>query len=60
MAKPTPFDLVIEGKKVGGAAQRRTRKGLLHQGSLSVCPPPIWAAGKGVKRSESPAFDEGE
>ena len=41
MAKPTLFDLVIEGKKVGGAAQRRTRKGLLHQASLSVCLPPF-------------------
>lgn len=46
MAKPTPFDLVIEGKKVGGAAQRRTKKGLLHQASLSLCPPPFELLGK--------------
>jgi lipoate-protein ligase A len=36
MANPTQFDLVIEGKKVGGAAQRRTKQGLLHQGSISL------------------------
>jgi lipoate-protein ligase A len=27
-------DLVSEGNKIAGAAQRRTRRGLLHQGSL--------------------------
>lgn len=36
MANPTQFDLIIEGKKVGGAAQRRTKQGLLHQGSISL------------------------
>lgn len=41
MAKPTQYDLIIEGKKVGGAAQRRTRNGLLHQGSISLLFPPI-------------------
>ena len=40
MAKPTQYDLMIQGKKVGGAAQRRTKKGFLHQGSLSLFPPP--------------------
>ncbi len=40
MAKPTPYDLMIENKKVGGAAQRRTRQGLLHQASLSLTFPP--------------------
>lgn len=38
MAKPTKFDLLIHGKKVGGAAQRRTKEGLLHQGSLYIHP----------------------
>ncbi len=32
------FDLLIENQKIGGAAQRRTREGLLIQGSLQ--PPP--------------------
>ena len=34
MAKPTIYDLIIDGRKVGGSAQRRTKEGLLHQGSL--------------------------
>ena len=40
MAKPTQYDLVIDGRKVGGAAQRRTKNGLLHQASISVKQPP--------------------
>lgn len=41
MATPTEYDLLINGKKVGGAAQRRTKNGLLHQGSISLSFPPI-------------------
>ena len=40
MAQPTQFDLMLGGKKVGGAAQRRTRHGFLHQGSISLFFPP--------------------
>ena len=40
MAKPTQYDLMIDGKKLGGAAQRRTKQGFLHQGSLALLPPP--------------------
>jgi len=36
MAKPTKYDVMIQGKKVGGAAQRKTRNGFLHQGSISI------------------------
>ncbi|MFN4174407.1 MAG: lipoyl protein ligase domain-containing protein [Parachlamydiaceae bacterium] len=36
MAKPTVYDLVIEGKKGVGAAQRRSKEGLLHQGSIAM------------------------
>jgi lipoate-protein ligase A len=32
--KPVRFDIVAEGHKLGGAAQRRAREGLLHQGSI--------------------------
>lgn len=39
MAKPTVYDLVIEGRKVGGAAQRRTKHGYLHQGSICLLLP---------------------
>lgn len=40
MAKPTIYDILYKGKKVGGAAQRRTKRGLLHQGSLFLRMPP--------------------
>lgn len=39
MAKPTQYDIIIEGKKVGGAAQRRTKQGFLHQGSIALTLP---------------------
>jgi lipoate---protein ligase len=36
MAKPTKYDVILQGKKVAGAAQRKTKKGFLHQGSISL------------------------
>lgn len=33
-AKLSKYDVVIHGKKVGGAAQRNMKQGLLHQGSI--------------------------
>lgn len=39
MAKPTQYDLIINEKKMGGAAQRKTKLGLLHQGSISLSIP---------------------
>jgi lipoate-protein ligase A len=41
MAKPTKYDVMIEGKKVGGGAQRRTKSGFLHQGTLSLALPDV-------------------
>lgn len=41
MAKPTRYDVIFEGKKVGGAAQRRKKWGYLHQGTLSIAHPPL-------------------
>lgn len=38
MAKPTKYDVMVKGLKVGGAAQRRTKDGFLHQGSISLIP----------------------
>lgn len=38
MACPTKYDVILEGK-VGGAAQRRSRFGFLHQGSISLRKP---------------------
>lgn len=40
MAKPTKYDVMINGKKAAGAAQRRTKGGFLHQGSISISLPP--------------------
>lgn len=39
MAKPTKYDVMLKGKKVAGAAQRKTKEGLLHQGSISLLMP---------------------
>lgn len=36
MAEPTVYDVMVDGKKVAGGAQRRTKHGYLHQGSISV------------------------
>lgn len=36
MAKPTIYDLFLDGFKVGGAAQRRMKQGFLHQGSICL------------------------
>jgi len=37
---PVPHDILLDGKKVAGAAQRRTRHGLIHQGSIQSLPLP--------------------
>lgn len=39
MVKPTVYDVVIDEKKVAGAAQRRTKEGFLHQGSICLMLP---------------------
>jgi lipoate-protein ligase A len=39
MARPTKYDLLIEGKKIAGAAQRKTHKGFLHQGTIALVLP---------------------
>ena len=33
---PVRYDLLLEGHKIAGAAQRRTRRGWLHQGSVQL------------------------
>jgi lipoate-protein ligase A len=35
-ANPVRDDLLLAGKKIAGAAQRRTRRGFLHQGSIQL------------------------
>ena len=39
MARPTQYDVVYEGKKIAGAAQRRRKQGYLHQGTISLAFP---------------------
>lgn len=39
MAAPTKYDVVLGGRKIAGAAQRRTKWGLLHQGSIALIAP---------------------
>ena len=41
MAGPTRYDVVCQGMKIAGAAQRKTRQGYLHQGTLSLGAPNI-------------------
>jgi lipoate-protein ligase A len=41
MAKPTQYDVVYQGKKIAGAAQRRRKQGYLHQGTISLCSPDV-------------------
>lgn len=38
MAKPTQNDVMFNSKKVSGGAQRRTKFGFLHQGTISLAP----------------------
>ncbi len=39
MAKPTRYDVMLAGRKLGGAAQRRSKTAFLHQGTISLLPP---------------------
>ncbi len=41
MARPTVYDAVCDGLKIAGAAQRRTKKGYLHQGTISLAFPDV-------------------
>lgn len=41
MAKPTQYDVVYQGRKIAGSAQRRRRQGYLHQGTISLAPPDV-------------------
>ena len=41
MARPTVYDAVCDGLKIAGAAQRRTKRGYLHQGTISLAAPDL-------------------
>ena len=40
MAKPTKYDVVLRGRKIAGAAQRKRKQGFLHQGTIALVMPP--------------------
>jgi lipoate-protein ligase A len=41
MARPTKYDVMLQGRKIAGAAQRKTKAGFLHQGTIALlCPDP--------------------
>jgi len=52
-AKPVRFDIVAADAKLSGAAQRRTREGLLHQGSILL---PDSARNADLRRGFAQAF----
>ncbi len=52
-AKPVKFDIVAPTGKLSGAAQRRTREGLLHQGSILLPDP---ARNTGLRAGFAKAF----
>lgn len=39
MAQPTKYDVVWQNRKIAGAAQRQTKEGFLHQGTISLKTP---------------------
>lgn len=39
MAQPTKYDVVLQGRKIAGAAQRKTKQGFLHQGTIALMMP---------------------
>lgn len=41
MAKPTRYDVVRDGRKIAGAAQRKRKQGYLHQGTISLAFPDL-------------------
>ena len=36
MAQPTKYDVVLHGRKIAGSAQRKTKQGFLHQGTIAL------------------------
>lgn len=41
MAKPTQYDVIYNGMKIAGAAQRKRKQGYLHQGTISLSFPQV-------------------
>ena len=56
-ANPVEADVLLDGRKIAGAAQRRTRAGLLHQGSIQ-CDTLPERFRDAFARALSPAFEQ--
>ncbi len=41
MARPTKYDVIFQGRKIAGAAQRKTKDGFLHQGTIALQVPDV-------------------
>lgn len=52
MAQPTIYDIMLNGKKIGGAAQRRTKFGFIHQCSINLMPTPLDLVRSTIKNSD--------
>lgn len=39
MARPTKYDVMLGGRKIAGAAQRKSKEGFLHQGTIALMAP---------------------
>lgn len=48
-ARKEPYDILVDGKKLGGNAQRRRKNVILQHGSIPIVPPPAYL--RGVLRS---------
>jgi lipoate-protein ligase A len=67
MARPTKYDVMLQGKKIAGAAQRKTKDGFLHQGTLALVRPdkelltallPSAAVREAMMRTTFPLFQD--
>jgi lipoate-protein ligase A len=56
MARPTQYDVVSGGLKIAGSAQRKTRRGYLHQGTISLAPPDVAFLQTILKTDVTPAM----
>ncbi len=55
MATATKYDLLVDGKKIAGSAQRKTKEGFVHQGSLFLALPD-WQEVGSIMRTPSEAL----
>ena len=52
MTRPTIYDVLYLGKKIAGSAQRRTKRGYLHQGTISLIEPDFALLGEILRQKK--------